>query len=359
MSELNWEKTSDNNKQMKPWLLQNDLLRLQVDLIMTKLKMSISKISYGGDWDRIDVQHEKKLIKEDISNGEITLPQIVDSINRSYEEDNEMVYVFRFCGIDDDLKRQKYFLISTMDGLFFFVHKKIAFVEYDALLSVSQDSNGVVITASKVDWYSEEGTEEAGDNEVIIEKNKETEIYLRTLRKGIERIIDDLEEYIVPSEEKVWEMITKIHMPTDKKVTKIISENIMKIPKSTTAVSYLVKDFDWSDGKSEKRMKNALYKYALKVRKDEVVGFIDTSLFGNGGSGILFSKYGIAFEYIFRKVFVKYEEIDRMEIKNGKELFLYGDFEENKEACEILSIDNIYYNLPALKGCLEEIMYVT
>ena len=163
----------------------------------------------------------------------------------------------------------------------------------------------------------------------------------------------------MPSEEKVWEMITKIHMPTDKKVTKIISENIMKIPKSTTAVSYLVKDFDWSDDKSEKRMKNALYKYALKVRKDEVVGFIDTSLFGNGGSGILFSKYGIAFEYIFRKVFVKYEEIDRMEIKNGKELFLYGDFEENKEACKKLSIDNIYYNLPALKGCLEEIMYVT
>ena len=65
MSELNWEKTSDNNKQMKLCLLQNDLLRLKVDLIMTELKMSISKIPYGGDWASIDVQHEKELIKED------------------------------------------------------------------------------------------------------------------------------------------------------------------------------------------------------------------------------------------------------------------------------------------------------
>ncbi len=82
--ELNGEKTSDNNKQMKLWLLQNDLLRLKVDLIMTELKMSISKIPYDGDWASIDVQNEKELIKEDISNGDIKLPQLIDSIDRSY-----------------------------------------------------------------------------------------------------------------------------------------------------------------------------------------------------------------------------------------------------------------------------------
>lgn len=133
---------------------------------------------------------------------------------------------------------------------------------------------------------------------------------------------------------------------------------IKKIPKSSSAIPYLVKNFEWNDDKSRKKMKNALSKYALKVREDEVVGFIDTSFFGNGGSGILFSKYGIAFDYAFEKIFAKYVEIERMEIKKGKDLILYGRFSERKDDFNDPSIDSIYYNLPILKECLEEIKYV-
>ena len=119
-----------------------------------------------------------------------------------------------------------------------------------------------------------------------------------------------------------------------------------------------MKDFGYGDVKKKKKLKNALSKYALKVREDEVIGFIDTSLFGNGGSGILFSKQGIAFDYAFEKIFAKYEEINSMSIKKGKDLVLYGNFSERKDDCNNPSISSIYFNLAALKECLEEIKYV-
>ena len=233
--------------------------------------------------------------------------------------------------------------MATMDGFFFFVNKKIAFIEYDALRAGRQDSNGVIVSAWKVNWYSEDGTDESGDNEVVIEKNKETNRYLGALRKGLEKVIEELGGYIESSDDKVEEIVAKY---------------IKRIPKSSSAVPYIVKDFEWDDDKSRKKMKNALSKYALKVREDEVVGFIDTSLFGNGGSGILFSKHGIAFDYAFEKIFAKYEEIDRMEIKKGKDLVLHGKFSERKDDFNNPSIDSIYFNLSTLKECLEEIKYV-
>ena len=89
-----------------------------------------------------------------------------------------------------------------------------------------------------------------------------------------------------------------------------------------------------------------------------MIGFIDTSLFGNGGDGILFSKYGIAFDYAFEKIFVRYNEIDSMLIKKGKDLILYGKFSERKNDISAPSISNIFFNLSALEECLEEITYV-
>ena len=83
--------------------------------------------------------------------------------------------------------------------------------------------------------------------------------------------------------------------------------------------------------------------------------FIDTSILGNGGSGILFSKYGIAFDWAFEKIFVRYEDINRMEIKKGKDLVLYGSFPERKNDIGNPSIAGIMFDLESLKSCLEEI----
>lgn len=326
---------------------QFDLMKLNISLTQFTMGFMMQLTSglqnFEGELVTVDSAFISE-VKEDIENGELKLSKLINSINKSCEGENELVHALRFCVLDEASEEHRhYFLIATMDGLFFFVNKKIAFIEYDALRSVKQNSTGVVISAWKVDWYSENGLEETGGNEVIIEENKETKGYLGTLRRGLEKIIEDFGGYVEPVEDKIEEIITKY---------------IKKIPKGATAVAYLVKEFEWNDEKGKKKIKNALSKYALKVREDEVIGFIDTSLFGNGGSGILFSKQGISFDYAFEKIFARYGEIDHMEIKKGKELILYGRFSERKDDFNNPSIDNIYYDLPALKECLEELKYV-
>ncbi len=326
---------------------QFDLVKLNASLVQFQIgfmePFSSGILDFSGDLVTIDSPFESE-IKEDITNGEIKLPKLIDSINRSYSDDNEIVHAFKLCVMDEDFNEHKYyFLIATMDGLFFFINKKIAFIEYEALRSVRQDSNGVIISAWKVNWYSENGTDESGENEVVVEKNKEINKYLGALRKGLEKLIEEFGGYIESSDDKVEEIVAKY---------------IKQIPNGSLSVPYIVKAFEWSDDKSRKKLKNALSKYALKVREDEVVGFIDTSFFGNGGSGLLFSKHGIAFDYAFEKIFARYEEIDRMEIKRGKELILYGKFAERKDDFNDPSISNICFNLSALKECLEEIKYV-
>ena len=167
-------------------------------------------------------------------------------------------------------------------------------------------------------------------------------IYLRPLRKGIESIIEARGGYVEPTEDKV---------------EKIVEKYIDKISTGSYP-TYLVKNFEYNDDKKRKKLKNALFEYALKVREDEAIGFIDTSLVGDGGSGILFSKYGIAFEYTSEKVFVKYEEIIYMSIEKGKELVLCGNFSERKDDSDNPSIGGILFNTSVLEECLQEIINV-
>lgn len=283
-------------------------------------------------------------VKENISNGEISLECLKDSVRRSLENDFGFIHAFTFRENDDECNEYKdYFFIATIDGYFFFVEGRIAFVEYDSVLSVKQDSSAVTISARSVKWYSENCIEDPDTNEIVIKKNSKNEIYLGALRNGIEHVIKECGGYVQSPEYKVEEIVEKY---------------IKQIPKDSSSTPYLVKDFEYSDNKKRKLLKNALSKYALKVREDEVIGFIDTSLFRNGGAGILFSKHGIAFDYAFEKIFVKYEEIDDMSIKKGKDLILYGLFSERKNDCTDPSISNVFFNLSALKACLDEIKYV-
>ena len=282
-------------------------------------------------------------VKEDIATGIINLRVLIDSINRSYKEIMSIeAYYFKETNTDYT-KQRHYFLIATIDGLFFFINRKIAFVSFDSLRSVIQESASVTISARKVEWYYEDGSNASGDNKIVVEKTRETKLYLRALRKGIELLIENFGGYVEPAEDKV---------------EKIVCKYIKQIPKNTYSPSYIVKDFGYSDDKSRKKLKKALSTYALKVREDEAIGFIDTSLFGNGGDGILFSKYGIAFDYAFEKIFARYEEIDRLEIIKGKDLVFYGHFAERKDDSNDPSISNISFDINILKACLEEILCV-
>lgn len=357
---MNGEILKDNTETLSEQIVEPteaEKRQLQRKMDLLKLKMSLTGFAmgfatalprYGFGVDGISIDYlEDEEIKKDIAKRRIKFPKLIDSINRSFADFNEIVFAFRVCETDKHLKSRNkhYFLIATMDGFFFFVRKKIAFVEYGSLRAVSQDANGVVISARKVNWYSEDGKGESGGNEIVIEKNKETQKYLMVLREGLEKIIAEFGRDIEVEEE------------FNNTVEDIVAKYIFRIPKGRSAVPYLVKDFKWDDVKTIKKMKNALAKYALKVHEDEVIGFIDTSFFGNGGDGILFSKYGIAFDFAFEKVFAKYGEICGLEIKKGKELVLHGRFSERKDDFNDPSINDIYYNITELKECLEEIGY--
>ena len=318
-----------------PW----DLLQLNIEF--TELETCFTMAIINGALAKIDQVSDDE-VKNDVSNGKIKLDCLKGSVQRSLDNDDGFIHAFKICDTDDD-EYKHYFLIATIDGYFFFIDESIAFIKYGAVRSVKQDRESLTISASKIKLYSENGTKEFDTNEIIILKSNENDGFLFVLRKCIENIIEYCGGYVEPAEDKVEEIVEKY---------------IKQIANSSSAVPYMIKDFEYNDDKEEKRLKNALSKYALKVREDEVIGFIDTSIFGNGKSGILFSKYGIAFDYAFEKIFAKYDEIELMSIEKGKRLVLYGSFSERKNDLVYPSISNIFFNLSALKECLEEIKCV-
>ena len=121
---------------------QLDFLKLNIALFKFTTGLATAALGNGLNFDEdivtLDSPFENE-IREDITNGEIRLQKLIDSINKSYADDNEIVHAFKFCTMDEDSNEHKhYFLIATMDGFFFFVKKKIAFVEYESLKSVKQ-----------------------------------------------------------------------------------------------------------------------------------------------------------------------------------------------------------------------------
>lgn len=285
-------------------------------------------------------------VEKDIDSGiikaEVLKKSIIDTINNN--DDSMLFHAFKLCITGKNFDEQKqYIFISTVDGLFFFIDNKIAHTKYENLKNAEEMQDYLEISAWEVDWYTEDGQKIDGENSIIIKRNKNTKDYIRGLRKTIGEIITISGGYVPPSEYEVEEIVKKY---------------IDKISKDTSSKAYIVSDFNYRDDKNRKRLKTALSKYAHRVREDDVIGFIDTSLFGNGGAGILFAKDGIAFVYAFEKIFAKYEEIDQMILKKGKELILYGEFSERTDNFSTPSIDGIYFDLYALKECIEEIQRV-
>lgn len=155
-----------------------------------------------------------------------------------------------------------------------------------------------------------------------------------------------------------------IFCPSDEQIIEnILKRRIKLFPKKdrSPAPAYSPDDLLFFDAKIDKRLTGALHSYARKVKRDEVIAFIDTSLFGNGKDGILFSTTGLAFDYAFEKVFLHYNEISRLVLKKH-ELEIYGYFSELKDPMRgdpmgmPVSISDIWFNLRELKEGIEEIL---
>lgn len=90
----------------------------------------------------------------------------------------------------------------------------------------------------------------------------------------------------------------------------------------------------------------------------EILAIVDTSLTGSGSDGLLFTTEGISFDNAFEKVFLRYDEILRMEFnKKETELRFVGWFQGVKNNdITVPSINNIYYDVHFLEQLLDEII---
>lgn len=358
---------SSNQKNNKHVIYDNMLDLDKINNILTDLEEEfLSKHSFFSLKDISSLS--KNDLSEEIVKENIRLPILIESIEKSFKHGNGFVKAFRFCEkkysfvfsekINKTIKEieeiaKDYFFIATIDGLFFFIDDKIAFVEYDSIISINKFpysflGDYISILADKVDWYTENGDCISGENKIEILDIFLLGDYYDILRKGIDNIIDLLGGHVESKFDKM---------------ERIVGKYIKYITTSSSSKVYLVNKFHYGDyEKNDNRLMCALSKYALKVRKDEVIGFIDTSIFNNGGDGLLFSKYGIAFDCAFEKIFIRYDEIRSMSIKKaflfGEELVFYGHFSERKDNSTNPSIQDINFNLYRLKDCLKEIMYI-
>ena len=271
----------------------------------------------------------------------ISLDILKDSVKESLSKNSGFVRGIKISRPDDNYKQSSFLVIITTEYFFIFINEKIAVIPIPTLQTVSENEQGVEIKAWRIDWYNYNGESIEGDRTVSIERNRKNNSYIRAFRKGFERFIE-LYHGHVPSVEN--------------QIKDIVGEYIQRISKGSP--TYMVKDIKYNDEKTKKRLKNALSRYALKVHKENVIGFIDTSLLSSGKDGLLFSTDGIAFDYAFEKVFIHYDEIDKMTFDKEKKLLLHGSFAERKNDSSTPSINDTYFDIKALKECIQKILYI-
>jgi len=115
-----------------------------------------------------------------------------------------------------------------------------------------------------------------------------------------------------------------------------------------------------SEQSYSKKLSGALKTYASNVKRDDVAGFIDDSVFRTGKSGILFGKEGFAFAGPLTREYLMYREIENIEVSpKGNEISFLGSFSTRKGKKGNPSFLNSSYDFNVLKRCLIEIITTT
>ena len=138
----------------------------------------------------------------------------------------------------------------------------------------------------------------------------------------------------------------------ESEITRIVDRNIREIRRfggSYDSCEILTK------GKS--KVENARNTFGRNAT-GEVIGLIDTSIMNSGKDGLLFTEDGIAFDYLFEKVFVKYSDIDSIDYDKKKDNLVISCLYTGKKGLKDgdLTISNGSFNIKNLKQMLEEIM---
>ncbi|MBR2362984.1 MAG: zinc ribbon domain-containing protein [Spirochaetaceae bacterium] len=139
------------------------------------------------------------------------------------------------------------------------------------------------------------------------------------------------------------------------RITSIVDKYIRDISKGNTF-------YDSGDVKNSKYsqvIQNVRSNIAKDTGPSDVVGFIDTTVFGKGKAGLVFTTEALYEKSTGCWFKVPYYRMWNMEC-NGKKIDLIGtdDCGTGLKSKMDISIDNIWYNIPALKDCLDEIFAI-
>lgn len=248
-------------------------------------------------------------------------PAIEDSVVEAYQTQNLIG------GYDTETLNDKNAIYFLYDGILLRLNGTMQSIHYEEIFEISIDPTGLNLCL-------------VGKESVLISANSHFDSrVLKAIRKSLTSICHGMPGFFEED--------------TGNIVSNMLCERIASFIKSPDSNKAYTR-FDFYDPSVEKKLRNALQSFAKRVQRDDVVAFIDTSLFSNGKDGILFTADGIAFDYAFEKVYLLYKEIEYTELKKH-ELVFYGHFSNMKDPDSLPSINDIYFKLPELKDCIDEI----
>ena len=143
-------------------------------------------------------------------------------------------------------------------------------------------------------------------------------------------------------------------LPIEEKLVRIIDKYIHDIP-TEKYKAYNLSELQDVPSIAE----NARNKIGFRST-GTAIGLVDTSLFDNGKAGFYFTTEGFSFDYIFQKVFVRYDEIESFAIdEKGKNLVLHGVFKGTNAPHQTTpEVSSVTIHLLVLRDMIAEIVDV-
>ena len=157
---------------------------------------------------------------------------------------------------------------------------------------------------------------------------------------------DDYEEYVDEDEYEDDET-------TEEKIRKIVDKYIDVI---STDTSTWYRAAAVQDSKYSQVFQNVRANIAKDISQSEIIGFIDITVFGKGKNGLLFTTSALYEKSTGAWLKIPYNKMGRMK-SNGKKIIFEGTEGCGRGLNGIgdISIEGGFYNIPALKDCLDEI----
>ncbi|MGP1530075.1 MAG: zinc ribbon domain-containing protein [Treponema sp.] len=176
---------------------------------------------------------------------------------------------------------------------------------------------------------------------------------LDRLNKEVDELYSEYEsDYSGDNDDENYE---EDYETTEEKIKKIVDKYIKTINKSNLAyTSGAVQNPEYSQV-----IQNVRTYIAKNVRQADIYGFIDVTVFGKGKNGLVFTNDTLYLKEPVGRITLPYNALSEMYIK-GTNLYFKNTkgFGTGLNNFDEVHIDDVYYNLPALKDCLEEIQAV-